>query len=263
MKTCSCYAAQHRVPCDSIIGVAVSTRAAGGVAIRLLLLAVLIAATGVVILNQKALGRLRSENQALTAESQEAQRLAAENSTIPQLRQAGEEADRLRRDVESLPGLRNEVRQLRRQADELKKVRSENERLMLEQKAAQSQAASSSMPADFISRATLGDAGLGTPEAAAQTVLWAMCQGNIDRLAQCSLEALPGSQGSNGSSPGRLGLTDQILIDHMKSFPGFRIASRQDISDTEVVLGLQSSVGGTAMPMTLKRVGLEWKLEHW
>ena len=75
-------------------------------AIRLLLLAALVAAAGAVILDQKALGRLRSENQALITESQEAQRLAYENSTIPQLRQSSEEAGRLRRDVESLPGKR-------------------------------------------------------------------------------------------------------------------------------------------------------------
>lgn len=234
-------------------------------AIRLLLLAVavLVAAAGAVILNQKALGRLRSENQALTADFQEAQRLAYENSTIPQLRQVSEEAGKLRRDVESLPGLRNEVRQLRRQADDLKKLRSENEHLQSEQRPAQSHAASASVPVDFITRAALGDAGLGTPEAAAQTIFWAMCQGNVGRLAQCSLEAPPGVQSSNGVSPDHADLIDQNLVDHMKSFAGFRIASRLDISDTEVTLGLQSSAGGTILPMTLKRVGFEWKVEHW
>ncbi len=225
----------------------------GGTVLRLLLLLALAGVVAAVILNQRAVGRLRLENQELEGARQEAERLASENSAIPQLREAGREAERLRREVQSLPGLRNEARQLRRQAEEVGKLRSENERLATEQKASGAAAGRAPMPADFIARAALGDAGLGTPEATALTVTWAMCQGNLDRLAQCSLD---GSSGFNGD----LDVERQRMVEQMRDFPGFRIAERKNVSDHEVVLGLQASPGGSIVPMKLARVGNEWKV---
>jgi TolA-binding protein len=225
--------------------------------IRILFGSTLVGAVVVVVLNQNAISRLRLENQTLLAERQEAESLRLENQDIPRLRQESQEAEKLRQDNQELPKLRNDVRQLRRQKEELERLRAENNRLRSSQATAGSQAAS--MPPDFIPKSALGDAGLGSPEATVQTFFWAMCQGNLDRLTQCMLA------GRTALNPGRqqdLESKRRQIVEGMSSFAGFRIAERQDISEDEVVLSLQSAVGGTVMPMKLKRVRTEWKLDQ-
>ncbi len=224
---------------------------------HLLLLVALASVSAVALLNQRAVGRLRQENEALQSATQEARQLVAENNQLPQLRQAAEEAQKLRLEVQDLPGLRNQVRQLRRQAEEIQKLRSENERLTAATKdnALSASVGAAPLPADFIPRAGLADAGTATPEATVQTAFWAMCQGNFERMAQCFLDN-PATNIRDADSERRR------MVEGMRNFPGFRIAERKDISDHEVVLGLQSSPGGGVMPMKLSRVGNEWKVRQ-
>jgi len=95
------------------------------------------------------------------------------------VRQESEEAEKLGRENQALPKLRNEVRQLRRQVEEMEQVRAENGRLLTQMAAGNKAADPAAMPADFIARSALVDVGLGTPEAAVQTIFLAMCQGNM------------------------------------------------------------------------------------
>ncbi len=205
---------------------------------------------------QSAVARLRAEQQVLLSESQEARQLAAENEGIAKLREEYAEVVKLRDENKDLPRLRNEARQLRRQAEESGKLSAENERLRDTISANQSRGKSGApaLPADFVTRAAMGDVGLSTPEAAVQTAFWAMSQGNLERVAQCFVD---GGPNLNNAERER---TD--MMEGMKSFPGFRIAEKKMISPDEVELGMQSSMGGPAAPIKLKLVGNEWKIQQ-
>jgi hypothetical protein len=210
----------------------------------------------VVVLNQGAIAKLRSENQALSGEQQEGQRLALENQEIPRLRQDADEAEKLREENQALPKLRNDVRQLRRQAGELAELRAENQRLLADGKATKRPDGPAPLPADFLLRSNLRDAGLGTPEAAIQTFFWAMCQGNVERLSQCTLD------GSRDFRNGNAEAERQYLLKQWGRFPGFRVTDKKVVSPDRVIVSVQSSVGGTLMQMPLSKVGDEWRLEQ-
>jgi hypothetical protein len=63
-------------------------------------------------------------------------------------------------------------------------VPAENQLLLDQQKLATGQLGASLSPG-AIPKAALVDSGLGSPEATVQTFFWAMCSGNLERLAQC------------------------------------------------------------------------------
>src|SRR5207248_796767 len=120
-----------------------------------------------------------------------------------------------------------------RQAGELNALRAENERLLAHGSDGANRAAPAVVPADFIQKSALGDVGLGSPEAAIQTVFWAMCQGNLDRLSQCELH---GSGGRNQDAEWER----QNLRQRMSHFSGFRIAEKRTVPPDTVILSLQT-----------------------
>src|ERR1700677_799969 len=203
---------------------------------------------------QNAIAEARAEHQALMSESEEARRLTEENKGIGKLRGEHEELEKLRGETRDLPKLRNEARQLRRQAEELAKLRAENERLRGMQASGAPDKTPAPLPPNFVARAAMVDAGLGSPEATAQTFFWAMSQGNTERLSECSVNG-PRSSAPNPDKE------RADLVEQMKDFPGFGITERRDISPDEVELSLQTAAGGSAVPMKLKRVDGGWKVE--
>jgi TolA-binding protein len=227
-----------------------SQRAVSGVLILLLA-----AGFGVVAYQHNAISQLRSQEQALSGETQEAAQLAGQNEGIAKLREENIEVVKLREENKDLPRLRNQARQLRREMDEFTKLRAENERLQADINAPGPAAGAETLPPDFISRSALVDAGSGSPEATVQTLFWATCRGNMKRLKQLSSdedsEAVPDSEAERKS-----------MIDSMKNFTGFRIADKTIISPDEVEVHLQSSIDGPAIPMKLKRAGNEWQIEE-
>ncbi len=82
-----------------------------------------------------------------------------------------------------------------------------------------------------------------------------MCRGDVKRLLKCfEPQVDSNSQAAEGMR--------QNLMDEMSGFPGYRIAEKKVVSPNEVILGLQSSVGGQIMPMTLNRIGNEWRIRQ-
>jgi hypothetical protein len=207
-----------------------------------------------IALNQNAIALLRLDKQSLLAESQEVQRLNRETQDLDRLRQINQEGDVLRQENKDLPKLRNEIRQLRLQLADLDKLRAENQRLLAQPKASTANpAAPIALPADYISKTALADVGMDTPEAAMQTFYWAMCRGDVKRLFKCfEPQVDPNNQATEEMR--------QDLIQQWSRFPGYRIAEKKVVSPNEVILGVQSSVGGQIMPMTLKRIDSEWRI---
>jgi hypothetical protein len=183
------------------------------------------------------------------------QRLTEQNKSVAQLREQATGADALKKENAELPKLRNEARQLRRKVEELDQLRSENQRLLAASK--QTGIANASLPPDFIARASLADAGFGTPEATVQTIFWAATHGNIERVSQCELTPEP-----NVPDGEKEKLRESIKAE-LSQFPGFRVAEKKILNDDEVELKVQTTAGGVVQKLVLKRTESgEWKIKQ-
>jgi hypothetical protein len=221
--------------------------------IRALCLLFLTSAVVMGILQHGAIAKANIERQALLRDSEEVGRLMRENAEIAQLRATNQELEEFRPRQRELARLRNEVGQLRAQAAEAAKLRLENQRLASLQNGAPRHDADA-MPAGFISRAAMSDAGLSTPEAAVQTYLHAMSEGDVKRMLQCqSIEGpLTPEQGEAQS---------ESLRKQFANFPGFLIGETKIISADEEQIGVQASPGGVIFPIHLVRNGNEWNVK--
>jgi hypothetical protein len=217
-----------------------------------LVVLVVIGVAGVAI-KQNAIASARMDHDTLLKQNEEATRLAEQNKDIERLRGEAGEVAKLREENKDLPKLRNEVRQLRRQSEELATLKKENE--LLERRIRSATGGSGeAASAGYITRAGMKDAGLATPEAAAQTLFWALTTGNVQRFAECMMNGQEALTGNIEESR-------QQMTTEYKDFPGLRVAGRQDISADEVELQLETSIGGGALPLKFKLTDTGWKVE--
>jgi hypothetical protein len=220
---------------------------------RSLCLLFLASAVVVGILQHGAIAKANIERQALLKDSQEVDRLTRENAEIAQLRTTNHELEEYRPRQRELARLRNEVGRLRAQAAEAAKLRLENQRLASSLDGAPPHD-KDAMPAGFIARVAMSDAGLSTPEAAVQTYLHAMSEGDVKRVFQCqSIDvALTPEQEENQCESFRR---------QFANFPGFIIGETKIISPDEEQIGVQASTGGVIFPIHLHRNGNEWNVK--
>ena len=165
--------------------------------------------------------------------------------------------------------LRNEVRQLREGTKELEKVRAElsatraeNSRLRTGQ--AQGGVTGTNGPG-FLARESWTFAGYSTPEAALQSWIYSMANGD---LANSVASLVPEQQPAFNEQHGAL-TPEQFALDAKKGaqrLTGFEILGRESASADEVVLVVQMhEVNGhsRARPIQFKRIGAEWKLVNY
>ncbi len=214
--------------------------------IRSLCVLVLVGAIVAGILQHGAIAKANIERQALLRDGEEVDRLMQENAEMAQLRATNHDLEVFRPRQRELARLRNEVGQLRTQAAEVARLLAENQRLSSPQGGA--------MPAGFVSRAAMSDVGLGTPEDAIQSYFFAMLQGNVKRMNQCSAteEELTAKQEEERSG---------TLLRQFASFPGFFIGETKIISPDEEQIGVQAIPGGVIYPIHLVRTGNEWNVK--
>ncbi|MDB6122206.1 MAG: polymerase, sigma-24 subunit, subfamily [Pedosphaera sp.] len=135
--------------------------------------ALVVAAVTIPLLQNQSLAHLRQENLALRQQSKDAAQLRAENERLAKVKADAEELERLRRKTADLARLRGEVTSLRRANQEL-----------IQAQLAKSRSRENRTPSAFIPGAQLADAGLATPEASLQTLLWAAVNGKKERVEQ-------------------------------------------------------------------------------
>ncbi len=225
---------------------------------------------------------LKHENATLRTSAQNLEQLRRDNAEYQRLKAEHAELERLRRDFAELQQLHTEVAQLQTQAQEMEKLRAENQQLLAasrqlrEQKPAWdklraenqrlrvgaksdgSPASGTSQPANMIAKERLSDAGFGSPEAAIQTLFWALCEGNIGRIRNCFSEeaikkgnGLPIEQAQGGAPP------------MMAGFKSFRVVVKKAVAADQVELGIQIFADETLpveVVLPLKRVDGEWKV---
>jgi hypothetical protein len=218
--------------------------------IRLLCLLALGGAVVVGVLQRRAVAHARAEHQALLKDRDEVERLTRENAAMAQLRATHAQLAPLPERQRELARLRNEVVQLRAQTAEAEKLRAENERLASLQ-AGGAHPETNAMPAGWTGRAAMADAGLGSPEAAVQTYLYALCQGDVKRVLQCQFNAAT-------MTPEEEQEQHERLQREFGNFPGYLIAEKNIISADEEEIGVQASPGGIIFPVHLVRNGNQW-----
>lgn len=228
---------------------------------RTLALSILaIAAMALIALQHEQLSQLRAENANLQQASAEADRLKSDLAKSTSVEaDAEDEIVRLREENRDLLKLRNQVYQLRQAAAQFEQVSAENLRL-------QSLAANAPKPPSretlvqpiiIIQIQNLSYQGLGTPEAAVQTFLWAEREGNADALSNCIV-------------PERWARIRNIygtdFRQNLDNIQSIEIVARRDLDANTVQLGLQVVMRENRgrdrkTVITLKLRDGEWKLD--
>lgn len=121
----------------------------------------------------------------------------------------------------------------------------------------------------FVAKADLKEAGMGSPEKALRTYLAAVLKNDFDRMA-AAMTPERGAQFSNVINSQALSgdvmaaMTNTIV--HQRT--GFRIVETRDVSETEKILAVRFGAANEASAnepttlYTLKKVAGEWKLAH-
>ena len=218
--------------------------------VRFLLGLLFVGALAAIIVAQKQVSRLRLENHSLESDNQEHQRLIRENQEIPGLRATAEEAQRLLQENRDLPKLRNDIQQLRWRMSELQKLRTENLRLIVALTNEPTRSSSQPPPPDFVAKAALKDAGLGSPEAVWQTALWTILQGDTNRFSECFVESGEDGHDSNGVS---------TMKRVAAALGGFRSADKPTYS-RGVQIYMEIYPSGELQSVVMTKVGGEWKI---
>lgn len=232
----------------------------------LALSALAIAAMALIALQHQQLGQLRAENASLQQGSAEADRLKTDlaKSTGAEAN-AEDEIARLREENRDLLKLRNQVYQLREASAEFEQVRAENARLQsLARNAPNRDAKQVLFQPIVIQIQNLSYQGLGTPEAAVQTFLWAQRDGNADELSNC---ILPDRWSDILFRYGDIAHIQNIMRQRPKFDGGItiEIVARRDLDTNTVQLGIQSrsirNYNEGKKIFTLKLHDGDWKLD--
>lgn len=229
-----------------------------------------------VLLQHRELDRVRLEAEAARVAASEAAGLKRENERLTRAN-ADATPSLSREERNELLRLRAEVARLRQQVKQLPGTapRPQPASPSPTQSAGPAQAPVAVVPASdgFLPAEQWADVGLGTPEAAFQTLHWAMRHGNQERMQQAmvvSPDAVPEGATlggvdmlSGGVPAGASGSPAQATTTALAALAGSRIVSRQEIAPDEVQLTIENQLAdGTRLPaqMHFRRVGNEWKL---
>jgi len=215
---------------------------------------------------RNSIGKLRAENEALRAERLEADQLANENRELPELRTAAGAtvAEENAGPSTELLRLRGEVSRLRAQTQDSSKLRGENERIAAEIASGKFAPRRLANMEGFLPREQWESAGLATPEAAVQSYFAAMVSANVDLLLRClTPENAEPMRRLFQEDPVRFRTDQKQTAQVFGKAAGLRVTGQQQISEDSISLQVQFAADGTTMPMTLRRVGNEWKFDKW
>jgi hypothetical protein len=178
-----------------------------------------------------------------------------------------EELERLRAEAREVHKLRNEVSQLRAGVKEADQLRAENQQLRAVGRSRQaapgaSVAAASAVASQegFYAKENWAFIGYATPEAALQSVIWAMREGDTRTLlASVTAEEMARMQKEWGDKS-----EAQVSADAKRGtdkISGIRILESRTLSDDEVVLSIYAAGGeDKVQKISMKRSGAEWKM---
>jgi RNA polymerase sigma factor (sigma-70 family) len=221
--------------------------------------AALLAGSGTYFVQQQKINRENRENRALIAQRE---KLTADHETALALIRAREqELEGLRQELAEVPAIKNQLAQMRRQNEAEKKVGSRQTAKSAEFPKATAAVA----PGKYISKEQLAFAGYATPEAALQSMTWAMISGNYES----TIEGLsPELQAEALNDPKDRETFETGLEKEMPLFKGMQIAARKVLGDEKVELKVKMDADPHQdrpnttefMIQTMVKIGSEWKL---
>ncbi len=254
-----------------VSGAALATAAAsGGLTLTVLKLmavtklkiavaAVAVAGLGtVVVLEHQMQKKLRAENTALRQQTAQLAALESENQRLANLVAEATNSRLSKEQLSELLRLRGEVGSLRRQTNELGKLQAQNQELRSSLAAVTARARSATSPAapDSVPKESWAFVGYGDPESAFQSTVWAMSQGDVKTiLASMSPLADEFNEWKARSEVENVERSKR----EMEKVKGFKILTKDIISDDEVVLGIYAEGIDEAARFRLQRIGSEWK----
>ncbi len=206
----------------------------------------------------RLISQLRRENRTLREETEEK---AAISNAANSRAAADEEVRRLRAEVQEVHKLRNEVSQLRAQKNELERVRAENQRLKTAPQLRDTSAAQAGQAQDYFAKQDWTFAGYATPEAALQSSLWAMREGDL-RTLQASTTAEGWARIAGEQSNGAEARIAEEIQRKVRDSGGFRVLDRKALADDEILLRVHADGETADQNIVVKRVAGEWKVER-
>jgi hypothetical protein len=181
--------------------------------------------------------------------------------------QRNEELERLRTEASEVHKLRNEVSQLRVGVKAVEQLRTENQQLRQANQQLQGgpkngvvTPAAATSQEGYYAKENWAFTGYATPEAALQSVIWAMREGDTKTfLAGLAPEEMERVQKEWGSkSEAQISADAKRGTDKINSI---RILESKALSDDEVVLNVYAAGGEDKVrKISMKRVGVEWRL---
>ncbi len=228
-----------------------------------ILLVLLLASLAVHWFEQRTHSALRQENQALRAELAAVKQLLGVKAG-EQNKASIDELERLQAEAREVHKLRNEVSQLRADAKATAQLRVENDRLRAG-RAPQTAPTTAAPPATaaqdgYYAKERWAFTGYATPEAALQSVVWALREGDSRTLlASVTPEEMERMQKEWGDKS-----EAEVSADAkrgMDKISGIRILESKTLSDEEVVLSVFASGGEDRVQrISMKRYGTEWRM---
>jgi RNA polymerase sigma factor (sigma-70 family) len=227
--------------------------------IALITSAAIIAAGGTYFVQQTKLQQLKASNEQLTASRD--QLVAEHEVAMKSLRAASQQPAPLEVDKSELLRLRNEVAQLRRERDSAKQPAVSNPSAT---RAGATKTVAN--PGDgYIPKNQLAFVGYATPEAAFQSMTWAMSAGTYEQ----ALAALaPELQKQELGDPKARSSFESGRTNIAPLLKGVEILARKNLAEDRVELKVRTDIdppsGGQPMPdvmiQPMVKVGDEWKL---
>jgi hypothetical protein len=158
-----------------------------------------------------------------------------------------------------LSKLQNEVRLLRQRTNDLETLQTELRRLRAQLASAQNSITSAPPdvpPGDIYPRESWTFAGYDTPEAAIESVTWAISEGDEDTyMASLSPELRDQMQSQ---------LADGSFADagplEMINATGYRIVDRESISENIITITIYTDADGNRVPVTLEKTSDGWRI---
>jgi len=234
--------------------------------IQLSLVGLVLASLAVHVVERRRFSALRQVSDALREELAAARQLIDAKSSDPSGPQ-NEELERLKAEAREVHKLRNEVSQLRAGVKETDRLRTENQRLRAAGKPLQAAPgtgvagpSTAASQEGYYPKESWAFTGYATPEAALQSVIWAMREGDTRTLlASVTPEEMARMQKEWGNKS-----EDQVSADAkrgMDKLSGVRILESRTLSDDEVVLSVYAAGGeDKVQKISMKRYGAEWRM---
>jgi len=225
------------------------------------MIVVVLGLTAAMVVQSLRVSRLGAQNEALQ------QQLTAAQAQVEALEERKPQANTAPASDEGqteLLRLRNQAAQLKQATNELQKLRAQAQQLQAAQQARSAEVPAAAAPptqtaaSAAVPRESWAFAGYATPEAALQSAIFSMSQGDVQTfIASLSPEEAQRVQKSfESKTPEQVAQDGQREMARVKSF---QVLGREDLGPDRVALQVYADGEGRVQRVIMQKIGEEWK----